>query len=244
MPTTVIQEQPGLITVQMRSGMAESVSTFGTTLAFYTAAQAALVQAQALYDAVVAYSTDSPPVVTLNPQNFSFTDGESVTLNATAANSDSVQWYRNSTPIAGATSASYQFNAAAINDGDTFYARFTNSFGSTNSTTVTATLVSTGNNAPSLSNQTVDALNGQPVYIVLGPPVDVDSDPLTYTVTPPGDFAQSNNTLVYTPPAVGSVQLAVEADDGTLTDSATVTINTTASENFAFTLTQSNIAVA
>ena len=203
------------------------------------AAQAHADDAEAALAAIEALLTGSPPVILTHPQTQNVNEGDNILFSASAYNYSAVQWYRNGQMIAGETGTTYSLQAGAINDGDIFFARFTNGAGSIDSLHATLNV----NKAPVVNNQNVDAVVGIGVFIVLGPPTDADGDAVTYTVTPAGDFTQSGNTIVYTPPGAGQVQLNVEADDGQLQTNATLTIDAVAAENYENNLITNNIVV-
>jgi glucose/arabinose dehydrogenase len=89
------------------------------------------------------------PSITAQPQSRTVGAGQAVTFNvgATGTQPLSYRWQRGTTNIAGATGASYTFNAAASDNGATFRAIVSNSIGS--ATSSSATLTVSSNRAPS-----------------------------------------------------------------------------------------------
>ena len=93
-------------------------------------------------------TVNTPPVVTTDPSDTEVTAGNSATFTAAATGSPAptVQWQVSTdggttfTPILGATSPTYTFTPAATDNGSVYQAVFTNSAGSTNSTTATLTV--------------------------------------------------------------------------------------------------------
>jgi hypothetical protein len=69
--------------------------------------------------------SQSPPLITLQPENKTVKEGAEYTFRVVAQNVSSYQWYRNESPIAGATSNRYSSTAEADNDQDEFYVRVT-----------------------------------------------------------------------------------------------------------------------
>lgn len=203
-------------------------------------AEQAAADAAAALNAANALFSGAPPVIVTHPQGVSVNEGAGVLMSSSAFNYTSVQWYRNGQIIAGATSTIYAFLAAEVNDGDIFYARFTNPAGNIDS--VHATLLV--NAAPSVQNQTVSAIVGVGVFVNLGPAQDSEGEPVTYTVLPSDNFTQTGNTLIYTAPGAGTEQLSVSATDGSATVAATVDIVAAVSDAQANSLTFDNIVVS
>lgn len=86
-----------------------------------------------------------PPIITTEPASITVTEGSAATFSVGLARAfgASYQWIRNGTNIPGATASSYTLPIVRLSDsGHTFRCFVTNSFGSTNSSTATLTVVS------------------------------------------------------------------------------------------------------
>jgi glucose/arabinose dehydrogenase len=97
----------------------------------------------------VQFTSGTPPSITDQPDSLTVAVGQSATFQVAASGSGPLQyqWQRNNVNIAGATSTSYTLNNASLADnGATFRAIVSNSFGSFTSNS--ATLTVTGNSAP------------------------------------------------------------------------------------------------
>jgi hypothetical protein len=76
----------------------------------------------------------TPPVITLQPtSNTGVTAGLDITLTTTATGALTYQWYKNATPISGATSTSYVLTNVQTGSAGAYTVVATNSFGSTTS---------------------------------------------------------------------------------------------------------------
>jgi glucose/arabinose dehydrogenase len=98
----------------------------------------------------VAYTAGQAPTITTHPSSQTVPTGGTATFTVAASGTPplSYQWQRNGVDIPGATSASYTLSGVTTADnGATFRARVTNSFGSVTSNS--ATLTVTANQAPS-----------------------------------------------------------------------------------------------
>lgn len=81
------------------------------------------------------------PRITVEPQSQTVTHGGSATLSVTATGDNlSYQWYKNNTPIAGATTATYRIASAGDSDAGTYYVVVSNQCGSVESRQVTITV--------------------------------------------------------------------------------------------------------
>lgn len=80
-----------------------------------------------------------PPSITGQPQSQTVTAGTSVTFSVTASGTAplSYQWYRNGSPIAGATAASFTLGSAQPSDAANYQVRVSNVAGAVDSTTAT-----------------------------------------------------------------------------------------------------------
>jgi hypothetical protein len=90
-------------------------------------------------------TTVSAPTITVQPVSQAVSSGSAVTLSVTATGDGtlSYQWYKDSTAISGATSASYAIASASSSDAGAFYVVVTNSGGSTTSSTATLSIAAT-----------------------------------------------------------------------------------------------------
>jgi len=90
-------------------------------------------------------TTTSAPSITTQPSSVSVSSGSSATFTVVATGSGtlSYQWYKDSTAISGATSASYTVSSASSSDAGSYYVVVTNSAGSTTSSSATLTISST-----------------------------------------------------------------------------------------------------
>ena len=131
--------------------------------------QAAFTNSVGLTNSNVATLTvNFAPTVTTNPIAQSATGGESVTFTAAASGNPTpaVQWEVSSdggltfSDIAGATSTSYSFTAAAVDNANQYEAVFTNSVGT--ATTTTATLHIVGSWSPPTNRCSVRATIPRP----------------------------------------------------------------------------------
>jgi hypothetical protein len=88
--------------------------------------------------------TSSGPVITIQPSNQRVSAGQpaTFTVSATGTAPLSYQWQRNSSPIAGATAASYTTAAAAVSDSGSAFAVVVSGAGSTTSRSATLTVTS------------------------------------------------------------------------------------------------------
>lgn len=104
-------------------------------------------------------SPTSAPTIRSQPQSTSAAVGDSVTFSVSARSSGSgettYQWYRNTTPITGATSATYTIASVTSSDYATYTVRVTNDFGTTTSAAATLTAPDTG--APRITSQPTNA---------------------------------------------------------------------------------------
>ena len=102
-------------------------------------------------------STVSAPTITTQPSSQTVTSGSAATFSVTATGDGtlSYQWYKDSSAISGATSASYTISSTSSSDAGSYYVVVTNSGGSTTSSTATLTVsTSTGTTTTSASCDT------------------------------------------------------------------------------------------
>lgn len=139
-------------------------------------------------ESILANLAGLPPVVT-GPNSAAVTVGDLVTLTiaVTSASAYSVQWYRGTTPIVGATSVTYSFAAVLGDNGATFRAVVANLSGSATSPTATITVTSAlsgsyyvgdtdyfsalnGGTDAITYNGTFNITSGQPLSILISDP--------------------------------------------------------------------------
>jgi hypothetical protein len=220
----------------------------GATTATYTTPAVTTADNGASFEVVVTNSAGSAtsnsatltvnaavvkPSITQQPSNQTVTVGQTATFSVTATGTAqlSYQWQQGTTPIAGATLASYTTPAASASDnGSQFRVVVTNSAGSTTSNSATLTVSSTPV-APSItqqpSNQTVIA--GQTATFSV---VASGTAPLTYqwqkgTTAITGATSASYTTLATSVSDNGSqFQVVVSNAVGNVTSNAgTLTVN-------------------
>jgi hypothetical protein len=185
-------------------------------------------------------NVNQAPAITTNPSNQSVNPGASVSFTAAASGfpAPTVQWQRSVgggsfTNIAGATSPTYTFTAAAGDNGNQYRAVFTNSVSSATSTAATLTVSS----APTISsaNSTSFAVGTAGSFTVTTS--GFPNPTLTTTGTLPAwlsftDNGDGTGTLAGTPPAGsgGSYNFTINADNGTApSDSQAFTLTVTES---------------
>ena len=89
-------------------------------------------------------SSSSSPSITTEPTSVTVTAGAAASFTVVASGSSlTYQWYKDSTAISGATSATYTISATATTDAGSYYVVVTNSSGSVTSSTVTLTVSGT-----------------------------------------------------------------------------------------------------
>ena len=90
-------------------------------------------------------TTASAPSITTQPASVSVSSGSSATFSVVASGSGTLgyQWYKDSTAISGATSASYTISSVSSSDAGSYYVVVTNSAGSTTSSTATLAVTTT-----------------------------------------------------------------------------------------------------
>ena len=90
-------------------------------------------------------TTVSAPTISVQPASQAVTSGTAVTFSVTATGDGTLgyQWYKDSTPISGATSSSYAIASASTSDAGSYDVVVTNSGGSTTSSSATLTIGST-----------------------------------------------------------------------------------------------------
>lgn len=93
----------------------------------------------------VRFAQSQPPTITQQPANLTVAAGQQATFTVAASGSQplSFQWQRNGSNIAGATSSTLSFTAAAADNGATFRNVVTNSFGTATSNSATLTVAGT-----------------------------------------------------------------------------------------------------
>jgi hypothetical protein len=173
------------------------------------------------------------PSITQQPSSQTVTAGQTATFSvmATGTSPLSYQWQEGTTPIAGATSASYTTPAAAASDnGSQFRVVVTNSAGSATSNSAILTVSSTPM-APSItqqpSNQTVTAGQTATFSVVAG-----GTAPLTYQWQKGTTVITGATSASYTTPAASlsdsgsQFQVVVSNSVGNATsNAATLTVN-------------------
>lgn len=82
------------------------------------------------------------PVIIRQPQSLAVFVGQTVTFTVKAISADPMtyQWYKNGSPITGATSSTYVIGSAQTTDQASYYVVVTNAYGSVTSATVTLTV--------------------------------------------------------------------------------------------------------
>jgi hypothetical protein len=112
--------------------------------AFYTNTLS-LAQIQAHYQAGTnLFRTDTePPVVFAQPASTSANSGQTVQFKVLADGGQPMtyQWYKDTTRLAGATNATYDFTSAITDDGASYSVAITNAFGSATSSAATLTVL-------------------------------------------------------------------------------------------------------
>jgi hypothetical protein len=89
-------------------------------------------------------SSTGAPTITTQPASLTVSAGSSASFTVVASGSSlTYQWYKDSTAISGATSATYSITSAAASDAGSYYVVVTNSTGSVTSSTVTLTVNTT-----------------------------------------------------------------------------------------------------
>jgi hypothetical protein len=142
--TQAVPLGPGPATVQLGSSSA-ATTTEGwmgmlDEVAFYSAALPA-ASIQAHYN---AYFLGNPPVITGQPVGGYFLAGQAFQTSVAASGAQlTYQWYKDNTPIPGATNSIIGAASLAPSDSGAYYAKVSNGAGSMNSATV---IVQVGNN--------------------------------------------------------------------------------------------------
>ena len=153
---TVTATSSTTMSYQWRKG---GTAISGATSASYTISSVAATDAGS-YDVVVSNtsgsvtssvavltvsSSDGSPLITSQPTSQTVATGSTATLTVTATGSGtlSYQWYKDSSAISGATSASYTISSVASTDAGDYYVIVSNSAGSATSDTATLTVSTT-----------------------------------------------------------------------------------------------------
>ncbi|MFN8470148.1 MAG: Ig-like domain-containing protein [Caldilineaceae bacterium] len=223
------------------SGAAPNVTytpaaNFSGTDSFTFKANDGLADSNVATVTIVVNAVNDTPVA--NNQTVATAEDTAVNITLTASDVDGdALTYEVVTPpqhgtLQGGGSALTYTPAANFFGTDTF--TFKANDGQVDSNLATVTIqVSAVNDAPVASNQTVDAVSGQPVNITLAA-TDAEGSALTYTVVAApqhGTLTGSGANLVYTPAAdfTGNDQLTFRASDGQATSNvATVAIKVSA----------------
>ena len=151
---TVVASGGGTLAYQWYKG---GTAVSGATAASYTISTAATSDAGSYYvtvsnsagsatsNTVTLTVTAAGPTISTQPTSQTVAVGASVTFTVVATGSGTLtyQWYKGSTAISGATSASYTIATAATSDADSYYVTVTDTTGTTTSSTVTLTVGST-----------------------------------------------------------------------------------------------------
>ncbi len=113
------------------------------------------------------------------------------------------------------------------------------------STVITITEAALTNNAPIISNQSLNVQELSNLTITLGAQNDVDGDALTYTVTGSNDFSFINAyTISFNSNMVGVQTLNITADDNNGgIDTATITVNVAAIPNVAPNISNQSLTI-
>ncbi len=99
----------------------------------------------------IDYNSGSAPLITAQPQSISIAQGNTATFSVSASGAGlSYQWRKNTTPINGATAATYTISNVTSANAGNYSVVVSNSFGSTTSNT--AVLTVTGSNTPPVAN--------------------------------------------------------------------------------------------
>lgn len=98
--------------------------------------------------------------------NTTVDSGDVVTLSSRAYDFTSSQWYKNGAIMTGETSETLSFTSALSNNGDTYYNRYTNAQGTTDTTTITLTVNAPVSNTPTASDFSVDIITGSSNNII------------------------------------------------------------------------------
>ncbi len=107
----------------------------------------------------VRFAQNQPPSITQHPQNLTVAPGQQATFTVAASGSQPLgfQWQRNGANVSGATSATLSFTAATSDNGATYRAVVSNSFGTATSNGATLTVSGTAP-SPSITAPAVGAL--------------------------------------------------------------------------------------
>lgn len=80
---------------------------------------------------ITVEETATPPVIGLDPQDETRNQGEEVIFTSTASDYLTVQWFENNTPLAGQNEIDLSFITVLTDDGNTYFARYSNNAGDT-----------------------------------------------------------------------------------------------------------------
>ncbi len=142
-----------------------------------------------------------PVSVVGQPQNQSIVEQRNVTISASVGGSPpiSLQWFRNSAPLPGATNLAFTFTTALSNNNDSFQLRATNVFNSAtyfaiSSNAILSVLPDT--NPPVLLNAQGASTNGVNLFFSEALRADSVTNKSNYTLTGPGGSATISNAIL------------------------------------------------
>ncbi len=153
--------------------------------------------------ATLALPATGAPTITTQPTSVATTAGSAAefSVEATGEGELTYQWYRNGTAIDGATGATYSIPSVGAGNTGSYYVIVTNAKGSTQSTSVTLTIVVPS--APAIQTQPISKtvpLGNQTSFTV----VASGSPTLTYQWFKDGAEIPGANSATYTIPSVGN----------------------------------------
>ena len=171
------------------------------------------------------------PTITTQPKSQEVNEGSPVTFSVTATGTTplSYQWYKGSTKISGATSASYKISSVKTSDAGSYKVTVTNSAGSVTSSVATLTVnVPVTLSSISISGSSSVNVGATATYTCTAK----YSDGTSKTVTPswsvsPTTYATITSGGVLTGKAAGTVTVTASYTEGGVTKTATksVTVN-------------------
>jgi hypothetical protein len=136
----------GVVSTIAGAGSKGSADGTGNAAQFYSLQAANIASSGVVYLADTFNQTmrvgGIKPVVTTQLGSQTVNAGQSVTFSVSAVGPGTLtyQWYKNGTPIGGATSASFTISSPASTDAGSYWVVVTDSFGNTTSSTYTLTV--------------------------------------------------------------------------------------------------------